>query len=485
MGKDIITRYSEEPPYAWIIPREQWDPSTVALLLNKLIQLGIDVYGAKQGFVSDGISYPAGTWVIPMTQAFAYFLQTVFEEQSYPDLIKHPSLWQGLVRPQVFPEAYLPPYDIAGWTLPYQMGVKVTAANTPLQASLGSLEKVVPPAGRVESGAGHAYLLSPRTNNSFIAVNRILKQGRAVQRAQESFSVGGRTYPAGTWVVPARSVSRSFMDILAKELFLTIGGTGGRVSAETSAVKAPRIALYKSWVASMDEGWTRWLLEQFEFPYANVGDSDVRAGELGKRFDVLVIPSQSRDAVVEGHTPGTIHPQYVGGMTTAGVRNIRSFVEEGGTLVTLNSGALFALEELGLPVKDVLKGVRPAGRREAPTDAGPPKFACPGSVLRMQFDPEHPVAYGMPEEAPAMFNRSPAFEITPSFEDKTPVVVAKYPKENLLMSGFLLGESYITSKVSAVEVPLGQGKVILLGFGVQNRGQPHGTFKLLFNSLYY
>jgi hypothetical protein len=171
-------------------------------------------------------------------------------------------------------------------------------------------------------------------------------------------------------------------------------------------------------------------------------------------------------------------------MTEGGVRNIKKFVEEGGILVALNSACLFAIDELGLPVTDVLKGLRPPGRRE-PQSKEPPKFACPGSLLRMEFDIKHPVAYGMPEEAPAMFNDSPAFDLHPSFEKQAPVAIAKYPSKALLQSGYLLGEKYLENKVSAIDVPMGEGSVILLGFGVQNRAQPHGTFKLLFNSLYY
>jgi hypothetical protein len=480
MGRDNIERFQKEPPYAWIIPQDQWDPPTAALLLNKMILLGIDICQAKEAFVSDGISYPAGTWVIPMNQAFALFAKTLFEEQNLHDLAKYPALWQGVTRPQKFPGAFLPPYDMAGFTLPYQMGVKLFKANSPLKASLSPLDEVAPPEGKVEGKAGYAYLLSPRINNSFIAINRILKKGGEVLWAGQSFSARGRNYPPGTLVVLARSVSPSLMESLAKELFLNIGTTESRVSARTSKLKAPRVALYKPWVASMDEGWTRWIFEQFEFPFTNIHDAQIRAGELGKNFDVLVIASMSTDAIVEGHKSGTVPPQYAGGITSKGVENIQEFVEQGGTLVTLNSGCLFPIETLALPVSDAL---RPARGRGA--EASPVKFACPGSVLKMKFDPNHPVAYGMPEEAPAMYVRSPAFTIHPTFQGKTPETVAKYPASNLLMSGFLKGEQHLRNKASVVDVPLGKGKVILLGFGLQQRAQPHGTFKLLFNSIYY
>lgn len=484
MGRDISARFQKEPPYAWIIPQTQWDPPTAALLLNKMILLGIEVDEAEEVFVSDGVSYPAGTWVIPMSQAFAYFIKTMFEEQSFPDLANLPALWQGVVRPQKFPGAYLPPYDMTGWTLSYQMGVKVAAANSPLKVQLSPLEKVVPPTGGIEKGPGYAYHLSPRFNNSFIAVNRILEKGGEVLWSRESYKVDGIDYPPGSYIILARSISRSFMDSLAREFHLTFRGAGSRAQAKTYKLKAPRIALYKSWVANMDEGWTRWLFEQFEFPFKNIHDAEIKAGGLEKKFDVLVIPAMSTDDIVNGHRSGTIRPQYAGGITTTGVKNIKRFVQEGGTLVTLNSGCLFAIDELSLPVRDALKEVRPPGRREARRQTGPVKFVCPGSLLRMNFDSKHPVAYGMPEESSAFFTRSPAFDIITSSSNAS-AVIARYADTNLIMSGYLLGEKYLKKKASAVEVSVGKGRVILLGFGVQSRAQPHGTFKLLFNSLLY
>jgi hypothetical protein len=486
MGKDVMERFEKEPPYAWIIPHDQWDAPTAALLLNKMILLAIDVYEAEDSFVTDGITYPAGTWVIPMTQPFALFIKNIFEEQAYPELAEIPHAWQGLVRTETFADAYLPPYDMAGWTLPYQMGVKVATAHTPVEVGLSKLESVDAPAGSVAGSAGYAYVLSPKTNNSFTAVNRILKEGGEVHRAKDAVTAGGTSHPPGAFLVRTGSVSRSYMDSLAKELSLDVGGTGSRPS-NAARLKAPRVALYKSYSASADEGWTRWLLEQFEFPFTNIHDPDVRAGNLGDRFDVLIIPSMSTSAIVEGNRKGTIAPPYVGGITDKGVRNIKAFVESGGTLVTINSGCLFAIDKLGLSVRDALKGLRPAGRRGPQREDGkPPEFSCPGSILRMDFDTKHPVAYGMPETAPAVFNRSPAFSVTASFSgDGAPITIAKYPKGDLLMSGYLRGGKHLNNKSSAVEVGLGEGRVILLGFGVQNRAQPHGTFKLLFNSLYY
>ena len=479
MGKDTIEKFEKEAPYAWIIPKDQWDVPTAANLVDGMRFAGLDVYEAEEAFESDGKSYPAGTWVIPMNQPFSRFIKTCWEKQIYPDLTKYPKQWQGIVRPQVFKDAYLPPYDMAGWTLPHQFGVKVAEAQTPLKAKLKALEKAVPPAGKVE-GSGSSYLLCPQANNSYLAVNRILKKGGKVQRALDSFESGGKSYAAGTMIV--RSVKQSLMDSLAKELYLNIGKTG-KVSVKTSQLKSPRIGHYRGWAGSMDEGWTRWILEQYEFTSTSLFADDVKAGNLRKKYDVLLIPSTGTEAIVAGHKEGTMpDKKYEGGIGEVGVENIKKFVEEGGTLVALRQGCLFAIDKLGLPVVDLLKDVRPQRRRRMGTTSGSPqaaavKFVAPGSLMKMTHDPKHPVAYGMPEKAAGMFYGSYAFE--------GGKVVSKYGDKDILLSGYIVGEKYLNNKAAVVEVPLGKGKAILLGFAIQNRAQPQGTFKLLFNSLYY
>ena len=477
MGKDTIARFRREPPFAWIIPREQHDAATAALMLNRLLLQGIEVSQAAREFTADGRSYPAGTWVIPMDQPFALFVKTLFEEQSYPDMMKYPALWQGIVRPRKFEGAYLPPYDVSGWTLPYQMGVRVVVVQNPLEAELKPIAVAAAPVGRVESGRGTAFLLSPRINNSYIAVNRILKRGGEVLRARSVFKSGQMEYPAGTMIVSSRKTALSTMRSLAKELSLPVGVGSPPLRPSAFRLRVPRIALYQSWRANMDEGWTRWLLEAYEFPFRSIHDAEIRAGKLEDSIDVLIIPSQSTDALINGHKPGTVPARYAGGITETGVRNIRSFVENGGTLVALNAGCRFVLEKLGIPLQD---STRTQNRADGTA------FACPGSLLRIQFDNGHPVAFGMPREAAGMFYRSPILSASPGFSGENRVTpIARYPENELLLSGFLRGEKELRNKTAAAEVVIGAGKAILLGFGVQNRAQSYGTFKLLFNAIYY
>ncbi len=488
MGKDVMARFSKEPPYAWIIPREQWDLPTATLLVNRMLLLGVKVCEAENAFVSDGVSYPAGTWVIPMSQPFALFIKAVFEEQDYPDLSKYPTLWQGIVRPQKFPDAYMPPYDLAGWSLPYQMGVKAVKVNSPFEARLAQIEKAGLPGKLVGSGGGAAYLISAKANNSFIAVNRILRKGGGVSRAKEALSTNGRTYPPGSFIVESRTVPQGLIENLARELSLEIEHAGRVDFAKGPKLRLPRIAIYRSWTADSDEGWTRWVLEQYEFPYVSLHDAEIKAGSLGQRFSTLVIPSMSTKDIVAGNKPGTLPPDYVGGIGEAGVENIARFVKDGGTLITLNSSCDFAIEKIGVPATDALSNVQGAGMDfdNLGKKAKSSEFDCPGSILRMNFNPRHPVAYGLPEQGAGVFFYSPAFQLLPADQSgKGGEVIAYYPDESLLMSGYIKGEKYLRNRIAAAAFPLDKGRVVLLGFGVQNRAQSYGTFKLLFNALFY
>jgi hypothetical protein len=261
---------------------------------------------------------------------------------------------------------------------------------------------------------------------------------------------------------------------LAEELDLKIEGISKKPGNTLKTLKPVRLGLYKSWAANADEGWTRFIFDNFEFPFAPVHDPDIRAGNLNQKYDAILFPSTRSSArMVEGHTKGTMPPKYVGGITPNGVRHLKSFAKNGGTLIFLNASCNFALEYFDIPVRNVLRRIERG------------KFVCDGTILRMEFDTDHPIAYGMPKEAGTVFEGSCAFTVMPSFDDKKEVkTVARYPGENPLMSGWIFGDSLLRNKSAIVDVPYGKGKIILLGFPVQFRAQPYGTFKLLFNAIY-
>jgi len=380
-----------------------------------------------------------------------------------------------LIRPQKFEGAPFESYDMMGWTLAYQFGVKITAANSPVTPNMSRMKELKLPAGKIRGKPHFAYLLSHETNVSFTAMNRILKQGGKVLWAKESFSAENDKFPAGTIIIPSSSVKKSFIENLAKELSLEITGLSEHPKTQVHDLKKVRIGMYKSWIPNADEGWTRLILEKYEFPYASIFDADIRAGNLNKNYDVIIMPDTWQpETVIKGHPKGTMPPQYVEGITLQGLRNLKIFAEKGGMIVFLNSVCNLPIKNFRLPIRNVLRKV---SRDE---------FVCDGSILRMEFDTRHPVAYGMPKEAGTIFSNSCAFEIMPTFEEgNKPIWAAKYPAENPLMSGWIHGEKLIQQKSTIVEAPYGKGKIILLGFPVQFRAQPYGTFKLLFNSLLY
>jgi hypothetical protein len=224
----------------------------------------------------------------------------------------------------------------------------------------------------------------------------------------------------------------------------------------------------------MDEGWIRWLLEQYEFPYQNISNADIKAGNLVNRFDVIILPNIWPSTIINGFPKGYVPPNYTGGIEQQGVMNLKEFVETGGVLLCLEASSDFAIDEFNLPVKDSLKNVKPE------------EFSCPGSLLRLEFDNNHPVAYGMNKKAAGFFSRDPVFTIQPSFKDnQKAVTIGKYPSQNLLMSGYLVGENKLYNKSSVVEVEYNKGKIILFGLAVHNRVQSLGTIRLLLNAILY
>ena len=312
-------------------------------------------------------------------------------------------------------------------------------------------------------------------NDSFIAVNRLLKEGVAVSRTTSSL----HGWPAGAFIVEA---PRSRVASLASELGLVVQALA-EAPGDLVSLATPRLGIYHAWGGNIDEGWTRWVLEQFEFPLETIHDEDLRAGGLSARFDVILLPDDDLHSMVAGLAEGTMPQAYTGGMTTPGLAHLYEFTRAGGTLVAMDSAAELPLTVFGVHVRDVTK-------RQNDSD-----FFIPGTILNVDFDPSQPLAWGMPAHGSAFFARSPAFDVgrePTRFERQRGVVpplpegyhvVATYPKDGLLQSGWLMGESAIAEKAAVVEARVGKGRVALLGFRVQHRGQAHGTYKLLFNAI--
>ena len=464
-GRNAIARYRKEPPYAYIVPQSQRDPGAAAELLKRLAFLGVRVSDLSRDAVHAGVRYPKGTWVIPMDQEYAELVRQLFERQVYPDLKDDAG----------GPE---PPYDAAGWTLPYQMDVRVLEARVPLtadfRAALQSVQGktvdlsvpsapfatnaiaagIVPPPARI-TGVGAALAVDPAQNDAFRLVNRALAAGGAVHLD------GGRYVVSG--------VAWAKLEAWATELSLRAERRVGFDPASASV--RSRVALYKSLSPSMDEGWTEWLLDQFEFKYTVITNTDFAAGDLGARFDVILFASDRARTITDGFGKGRVPPAIEGGLGDEGTRALDEFVRKGGTMVAINSSALFAIDALHLPVKNTVRGL-------ASKD-----FFASGSILEVITDPAHPMMAGMPERAKVFVDQSPVFSAQDGFEGS---VLARYAKEGSpLLSGYLLGEKYLQGMAAAMDVKHERGHVVLIGFRPQWRGQPFGTFRVMFNAAFF
>jgi hypothetical protein len=466
MGRDAIERGKTEPPFAWIVPADQEDPGRAARMVQILRDTGIEGQLAPSPFQAAGVTYPAGSWVLPASQPYRAHLKDMMERQVYPARFTSGG-------------AAEPPYDVAGWTLPLQMGVRAVAVEEPF-----ALEPATPPRpedrpeppSRDESA--DYLVLENRSNDDFPRLLKLAGDPDVRLIAGTVFS-DGRELPRGGLLVPRQARSREVLTRqIAREPTARItpyhGSLAFRSTPALYRLEAPRIGLYQPWVPSMDEGWTRFVLESFAFPYTTLHNADIRAGNLRTRFDVVLIPSVSARTLREGFGPNETEPAYVGGLGPEGSQALRAFVREGGTLVCLEDSCHYAIAEWGLPVKEVLGGLRSS------------EFYCPGSILRVRAEalPAGSEAglltLGMPPEWSVYFDRSLAFEVD---RGGPASIVAAYAPTRPLESGWLLGAEKLQGRAALVEVPLEAGRVVLFGFPPQHRGQTHGTFRLLFNAL--
>lgn len=489
-GRDVIRKYSEEPPFAYFILQDQRDPVAPVELLRRLAFNGIRVYQLGSEVVSGGIRYPAGTWVIPMNQEYGELARTLLEVQVYPDLREYSG---GPPKR---------PYDVSGWTLPYQFDVRVVEAYEPLNDHVlnsmrvvegegldwmsaggggGEMEidvspfdsvpgtgfdtdtvaaGIVPLAGRL-TGSGPALSVDASQNNAFRAVNRAWREGGTVRFVPGE---AGETGPGSDGRFIISGLNRRLVGELVESLKLR----AERTQDSGLAMTRPRIGLYRPWSASMDEGWTRWLLELYDFEFNSIRNSRFRMGNLSEHYDVIIIADIGSRTILNGFGTGSVPARYVGGIGQEGVRALDTFIRSGGTLVCMNGSCGFAINELNLPVKDVTRGID----RNA--------FSVSGSILEVTADPAHPVMAGMPSKAKIFFSRSPVFTTTDGFLG---TALAKYKQSGSpLLSGFLLGEEHLNGYAAALDVKHGNGHVVLIGFKPQWRGQPFGTFRVLFNS---
>jgi hypothetical protein len=313
------------------------------------------------------------------------------------------------------------------------------------------------------------YMIDGRGLAGALAVQRLLAAGLEPSWTREAREVGGYAYPPGSIVVRATRQAREPVERLTT-LGLRIDAVKGRPPGGTTRIGTVRTGLYRPWIASVDEGWTRWVLEQYEVPFQSLTDQDIRAGGLRARFDAIILPSESPTRLREGQHAGRVPAEYTGGLGPDGTGALRAFVEAGGTLIALDRSTVLAIEVLDLPVTNVLAALKPED------------YSCPGSLLRLTLDRSNPLSFGLTAEPAAMVTGGAAFDIIGDAADRVRVA-ARYGTDNPLLSGLLIGPEKVADRAALVEVTSGAGRVVLFGFRPQHRGQTLGTFRTLLNAI--
>jgi hypothetical protein len=497
--------------YAFVVSANQRDAYAVYETLD-ILQFGdVEIHKSTAAFSADGRQYPAGSFVIKTAQPYGGFANTMLSKQVYPDLRMFPG------GP---PE---PPYDVTGHTLWMLTGVTVDTVAKPFEAPLELVKKVAPMTATVAARPKGAYLIGPESYGTFKMVTQLQKANVPVYRASKAFdaSTGSAQskYAPGTWVIPSTAASQPIVEKYGKELGISVAGVDAPPSVDGERLKAnTKVGLYKA-ANNMPAGWNMWMLEQYGINHEIMKAQDF-ATDLNAKYDVIMLPSgTSKTRMISGLNPKTNDAAEFGwafGIGDAGWANLKKFVENGGTLLAVGSAVETARELLDLPIERALPvgaprfggqgGGAAAAANSASADAtlrdaftSPARlmqtlrdrvadpqslFYCPGSLLNNEFDPNNPIAWGMPAAWPVFFDDDQAYRLRPGFGIDSKVV-SRYPRENVLASGWLLGEEYLKDQANIISFKVGKGNVVTYGSQIDFRAQPRATWKLIFNGIFH
>jgi len=496
LNKAAVEKTERNQPFAFVIPAKQHDYPTMLKMLDVLRMGGVEIHQAKADFIAADKVYPAGSFVVKMAQPYKPFAWAMLEKQKYPDMRQYPG-----GPPQ-------PPYDNAGWTLPAQMGVACDMVMDAFDVKLEKIEQIPYPKTPAGNGQKAYFALNSAVNVSYPVAMALLKNNAEVWRTKTHLNQKGTVVPAGSFIVKNSPEVKKSLPALLEKYHLAVLDLDDAADIAKASVKFHRVGLFQSWRGNADEGWTRYVFDDLGIPYKTLHNEDIKGtkekkADLRAEYEVIVFADENTNTIIgtsqgggtrgaaPGSAPGgapggvpggaaaggqrqsTTPPEYEGGIGQEGVEALRTFVEKGGIIVTLNGACDFAISTFNAPARNSLTGIERT------------RFFCPSSVLRINVDNESPIGYGMPKVAGAMFVNSLALDTSnPPFNWERKVV-ASYTEDEVLLSGWLLGEEFLARKAAVVDTKYKDGRFILIGIRSQNRGQSHGTYKFLLNALLY
>ncbi|WP_439545095.1 M14 family metallopeptidase [Sandarakinorhabdus sp.] len=470
---------AERDPRAYVIPADQRDLPTAVTFLNALIKNGVEVERATAAFTAGGKTYPAGSYVVRTAQAYRPHVLDMFEPQDHPNDVPYPG------------GAPTPPYDVAGYTLAYQMAVQFDRVLEAVDGSFVAVDDLMrPPAGRISGNGNAGWLIGHETNNSAILTNRLLKAGVKPAWVRDAVTLGNDTLAPGAIWVPASGAAGSIINKAVAELGLVAHAVAKAPASPTIKLRPVRLGLVDRYGGLMTAGWTRWLLEQFEFPFEVVYPQRIEAGGLKRAFDVLLfadgaLPGKGAWGVDRPSAQPKPEDTPAEWQATTGtlsdaktVPALTEFFRNGGAVVAMGGSARLA-ELFGAPLKLAQSRTENGETRALDTK----QFFIPGSVLRAQVDNRQPLAYGLPGEIDMFFNRSPSF--VPAAGNGTAAPVSWFQGRSLLRSGWAVGQEQLAGTIAVADIDVARGKLFVMGPEVVQRAQAYGTFKFLFNAVHY
>ena len=471
-------------PRGYILSADQPDFPTATKFINALMKSGVEIQQATADFDVAGKHYPKNSYIVLCAQAYRPHVLDMFEPQDHPNDFAYPGGPPNR------------PYDATGWTLAFQMGVQFDRELEPFTGPFAKIttDLAAPVPGTITGPAKPAgYLVSHDYNDAYTLTNRLLKANQPVYWLTTKTTVDNKElHPAPLWL-PYSTETQKLLEAATQQLGINAIAVAKKPTGEALQLHTERIALYDQYGGLMPSGWIRWLLEQFEFPFTVIYPQTLDAGDLHQKFDDIIFSDGAIPAPREGQQEGRFGRQpkpeqipaefrpWLGTITPdKTIPQLQKFVEDGGTLLAIGSSTGIS-RYFNLPLENALTEI--VKGKDQPVS--PERFYIPGSLIRTQVDTTNPVAYGMPTKVDVFFDHSPAFHATPDANLRGVQTIAWYGGGNLLDSGWAWGQTYLNNSIAVAQAKMGKGKVLLYGPEITFRGQPHATFKFLFNGLLY